>query len=131
MAMEKSSINTAKKASQDAERAREAADRLRAEVIEAAEQKAAADQKAVAAEGKAEWAAEELAAKVAELEGASRELVDLKGKVEAIELDPFMNVEYVSEFAYYLAYADAIRAAKKERLEGGPVISALFAFFPR
>ncbi|KAL6576348.1 hypothetical protein OROHE_000129 [Orobanche hederae] len=113
VAMVKSSIEAAKKASQDAEQAWAAADRLQVEVIEArrssevalkevVEQKEAEDQREAVAEGKAERAAEELAAKVVELEGAKVELAGLKEKVEPIELNPCKNVEYFNEFAYYL-----------------------------
>ncbi|KAL6507352.1 hypothetical protein OROGR_023547 [Orobanche gracilis] len=89
-----------------------------------AEQKAVADQKAVAAEEKAELATKETTSMAAALELANLELVELKGKLEAIELDPFLNVEYVGEFGYYLAYADVIRTSKKGGLEVGPLVEA-------
>ncbi|KAL6529092.1 hypothetical protein OROHE_014836 [Orobanche hederae] len=95
------------------------------------DQRQAADQRDTDAEGRAEWAAEELSAKVAELaelEGANRELADLKEKAEAIKLDPFYNVEYVSQFAYYLAYAYAIRTPKKGGLKVGPLVEAFRSY---
>ncbi|KAL6552683.1 hypothetical protein OROHE_008047 [Orobanche hederae] len=86
---------------------------------EAADREQAANHKAAAAEGKAERAAEELAAKVAELDGVTRMLADLTKEKEKVKLYPYSNVEQVGEFAYYMDYADAIRVAKRSGLKVG------------
>ncbi|KAL6557543.1 hypothetical protein OROMI_017893 [Orobanche minor] len=110
VAMERNSMEATKKAGQDAERDRVVADRMRAELIEsrgsgeivleeAANREQAANHKAAAAEGKSEWATEELTAKVAKLDGVTRKLADLTKKIEAAKLDPYSNVEQVGKFA--------------------------------
>ncbi|KAL6565541.1 hypothetical protein OROHE_004596 [Orobanche hederae] len=98
---------------------------------EATDQKAMVDRltsKLTSAKGEAEQAVGETASKVAELDGANREIVDLKEKVEAIERDPLLNVEYVSEFTYYMAYANAISVAKNGGLEVGSLVEAFRSY---
>ncbi|KAL6525384.1 hypothetical protein OROHE_015691 [Orobanche hederae] len=95
---------------------------------EAAERIVAADQRAAAAEGKAWQAAEELAAKVAELEKVKAEIAGMKDKAEEIKGNPYKNLEYAAEFAYYLDYADALRAAKKGGLEIGPLVEDFMTY---
>ncbi|KAL6572416.1 hypothetical protein OROMI_013374 [Orobanche minor] len=107
VAMEKSSIDMAEKANQDADWARAVVDRMRAEVIEARRSSEVALKEAEA-----------------ELPEASEELAGLRGRQGPVEYDPFLSLENISEFAYYMAYADAIRAAKKGGLEVGPLVEA-------
>ncbi|KAL6557951.1 hypothetical protein OROMI_018301 [Orobanche minor] len=71
-----------------------------------------------------------MAAKVVELNGVTRVLVDLKGEIEAAKLDPYSNVEQTSEFAYYMAYVDAIRVAKGSGLDVRPLVEAFKAYVP-
>ncbi|KAL6507000.1 hypothetical protein OROHE_022135 [Orobanche hederae] len=94
------------------------------------ELRATANQKAAAVEGKAARATEELAAKAVELDGVNRALVDLKKEIEVAKLDPYSNVEQTGEFAYYMAYADAIRVAKGSGLEVGPLVETFKAYVP-
>ncbi|KAL6584811.1 hypothetical protein OROMI_004100 [Orobanche minor] len=135
MVMEKNYHDAAKKARQEAEQVREATERLRAEVIEArksldaaiketTEGIVAASQRADAAEGKAGQAMEELVVRVAELEKVKAELAGMKAEAEEIKGNPYKNLEYAAEFAYYLAYADALHASKKGGLEVGPLVEA-------
>ncbi|KAL6536736.1 hypothetical protein OROMI_026317 [Orobanche minor] len=45
-------------------------------------------------------------------------------------MDPYSNVEQISEFAYYMAYADTIRVAKESGLDVGPLVEAFKAYVP-
>ncbi|KAL6538776.1 hypothetical protein OROMI_025102 [Orobanche minor] len=91
----------------------------------------AACQKAIVAEERAKWATEELGTKAAELDGATRALLDSKREIEAAKSDPSMDVEQTSEFAYYMAYVDAIRVAKRGWLEVGPLVEAFKVYVPQ
>ncbi|KAL6519006.1 hypothetical protein OROHE_017430 [Orobanche hederae] len=116
------------------------AERMKAELVEArrfgevalkeaADREQEANQKA-AAEGKATRATEELAAKNVEIDGVTRALADLKGEIEEAKLNPYLNMEQTSEFAYYMAYGDAIRVAKGSRLDVGPLVESFKAYVP-
>ncbi|KAL6552504.1 hypothetical protein OROHE_007868 [Orobanche hederae] len=63
----------------------------------------------------------ELGNKEAELREANQKLAELGAKVESFELDPFQNMDFVGEFAYYMAYTDAIRAGWKGWTGGRPL----------
>ncbi|KAL6532711.1 hypothetical protein OROGR_013671 [Orobanche gracilis] len=64
---------------------------------------AEADQRVAAAEGKALAAAKETGAAVEALERANKELEELKAKSGSGDLDPFSDIDCISEYAYYLA----------------------------
>ncbi|KAL6518538.1 hypothetical protein OROGR_019040 [Orobanche gracilis] len=91
-------------------------------------EKGEADRAKAEAEQKAASLAKDFGAVTEELDRARKELELLKAKPEDAELDPFTSLECVSDFAYYLAYSDAIRAAAKGGLQVGPIVDAFKAF---
>ncbi|KAL6567983.1 hypothetical protein OROGR_001651 [Orobanche gracilis] len=92
---------------------------------EEAEQKMAeAEQRVAAAEGKALEATKETGVVIEALEWAKQELEELKAKTGSYELDPFSDIDCMSEYAYYLAYSDAIITAAKGGVEVGPLVDA-------
>ncbi|KAL6562646.1 hypothetical protein OROGR_003653 [Orobanche gracilis] len=55
----------------------------------------------------------ELNKKEAKRHGAIDELAGVQGRMEAVGSNTFSIIEFIREFAYYMAYVDAIHAAKK------------------
>ncbi|KAL6566704.1 hypothetical protein OROMI_015108 [Orobanche minor] len=102
---------------------------------QAAERAAQADDKAAqAAEGvdlaeqKAEAAARELAAKTVELGQVGARLAALEAEEKERKDDPCQNARLLGEFAYYVAYGDALRVAAKGGLDVGPLLEAFKAY---
>ncbi|KAL6584492.1 hypothetical protein OROMI_003781 [Orobanche minor] len=116
-AAEKEVASAAEKAAQAAERAAQADDKA----AQAAEGAALAEQKAEAAAG-------ELAAKAAELDQVGAKLAALETEEKERKDDPCQNARLLGEFAYYVAYGDALRAAAKGGLDVGPLLEAFKSY---
>ncbi|KAL6493400.1 hypothetical protein OROGR_032462 [Orobanche gracilis] len=91
-------------------------------------EKAESDRRAAIADGRAQAAVKETGAMAESYERVSKELADLKAKIESSSLDPFNNVDCMGEYAYYLAYADAIRDAARAGHEFGALVEAFKAY---
>ncbi|KAL6558348.1 hypothetical protein OROMI_018698 [Orobanche minor] len=70
----------------------------------------------------------ELGNKEAELREANQKLAELGAKAVELESNPYKNVDFVGEFSYYMAYADAIRATGKGGLDVGPLVAAFKSY---
>ncbi|KAL6536760.1 hypothetical protein OROMI_026341 [Orobanche minor] len=105
-----------KEAALAAERAAQAVERA----AQAAEGAASAEKRAEAAEG-------EFAAKESELDQVGAKLAALEAEEKARKADPCQNASLLAEFAYYVAYGDALRAAAKGGLDVGPLLDAVKA----
>ncbi|KAL6580746.1 hypothetical protein OROMI_006669 [Orobanche minor] len=123
-AAEKEVASAAERAAQTAERAAQTAERA----AQAEDKAARAAEGAALAEQKAEAAAGELAAKVAELEQVGAKLATLEAEEKKRKDDPCENARLLGEFAYYVAYGDAIRAAAKGGLDIGPLLEAFKSY---
>ncbi|KAL6556253.1 hypothetical protein OROGR_005541 [Orobanche gracilis] len=91
-------------------------------------EKAEADRQIAIADGRALAAAKEAGDALEMFQRVSKELADLKAKAESDSLDPFNSVECMSDLAYFLAYADAIRAVAKAGQEVGVLVEAFKAY---
>ncbi|KAL6587796.1 hypothetical protein OROMI_000774 [Orobanche minor] len=116
-AAEKEAALAAERAAQAAERAAQA-DGKAAQAAEAA----------ALAEQKAEAAARDLAAKTAELDQVGAKLAALEAAEKERKDDPCQNARLLGEFAYYVAYGDALRVAAKGGLDVGPLLEAFKSY---
>ncbi|KAL6574943.1 hypothetical protein OROMI_012228 [Orobanche minor] len=94
----------------------------------AAERAAQAVERAVSAEKRAEAAEGELAAKTSELDQVGARLAVLEAEDKARKADPCENASLLGEFAYYVAYGDALRVAAKGGLDVGPLLEAFKSY---
>ncbi|KAL6503628.1 hypothetical protein OROGR_025551 [Orobanche gracilis] len=67
----------------------------------------------------------ELGGKITKLDGANQELITLRDRKKADDQAPYSNPRFVGKFAFYIDYADALRAAKKSGVEVGPLVDML------
>ncbi|KAL6583075.1 hypothetical protein OROMI_005153 [Orobanche minor] len=112
-AAEKEVALVAERAAQAAERVVQADDKA----AQVAEGTALADKRAEAAERK-------LAAKMPELDQVGAKLAALEAEEKERKADPCENASLLGEFAYYVAYGDALRVAAKSGLDVGPLLEA-------